>query len=256
MNRLRSVKKYWKQVHPLLPIVLPIAAIIIGLGIFITWLVPGGLHDTSFYLNIGASLVVLGVSIVIVSFLLPTLLDIITLRRTRVVQERLVDRLEQALIQWIIVLCQLMRCPDNLLKTLHPSLFGLPDKPIPERLPEEIEPELMKWFIDLRSVEVQKNYADLTPQQWQTLIMNISWGLRSRMDYFRQQLLPISVSLPELSELSFKLIELLDDLNIIPPADQPFKQNIMPVMCHDVSIIGERLLRLLKDTREILGKTR
>ena len=250
------MRKYWKQVYPLLPILLPIAAIIIGLGIFITRLVPEGLHDKSFYLNIGASLIVLGVSIVIVSFLLPTLLDMITLRRIRVVQERLVDRLEQALIQWIIVLCQLMRCPDNLLKVLHPSLFGLPDKPILERLPKEIEPELMNWFKNLQSAEVQKNYANFTPQQWQELIMNISWGLRGRMDYLRQQLLPISVSLPELSELAFKLIELLDELRIVPPADQPFKQNIMPVMCHDVSIIGERLLQLLKDTREILYKTR
>jgi hypothetical protein len=249
------MKKYWKQIRPILPLVLIMAAIMIGLGILVTWLTPGGLSDRSFYLNIGATLIGLGVSIIVISFLLPTLLDMLSLRRIRAVEERLLDRFEEALISWAINFSMLMKCPDNLLRQLHPAMFGLPDKPFTERLPRDFEPELVKWFNGLRLAEAQQSYVGFKPQEWQTVIMNI-WGLKWRMEYFRQQFLPISTSLPEISELSFKLIELLDNLSIIPTTDQPFKQNMTPVLCHEISIIGERLLQLLNDTREILAKTR
>lgn len=233
-----------------------IAAIMVVLGIVIVaWLVPAGLYDKSFYLNIGATLIGLGVSIVVVSFLLPTLLDMISLRRLRALQEKLLSQFEEVLVSWAINFCILMKCPETLLRCLHPAMFGLPDKPLIERLPRDIETELEKWFVGLRLAETQQHYAGFDPKQWQVVIMNIE-GLKWRLEYFKQQFLTISVSLHEIRGLSFKLIELLDRLSIIPPVDQPFKQNIAPFMCHEISFIGEGLLNLLSNTRNILGKTR
>lgn len=233
-----------------------IAAIMVVLGIVIVaWLVPAGLYDKSFYLNIGATLIGLGVSIVVVSFLLPTLLDMISLRRLRALQEKLLSQFEEELVSWAINFCILMKCPENLLRRLHPAMCGLPDKPLIERLPRDIETELEKWFVGLRLAETQQHYAGFDPKQWQVVIMNIE-GLKWRLEYFKQQFLTISVSLHEIPGLSFKLIELLDRLSIIPPVDQPFKQNIAPFMCHAISFIGEGLLNLLNNTRNILGKTR
>ena len=255
MSRLRELKEFWKQVRPILPLVLIIAAIMVGLGIVVAWLVPAGLYDRSFYLNIGATLIGLRISIVVVSFLLPTLLDMISLRRLRALQEKLLVQFEEVLVSWAINFCILMKCPENLLRRLHPAMFGLPDKPLIERLPRDIETELEKWFVGLRLAETQQHYAGFEPKQWQVVIMNIE-GLKWRLEYFKQQFLPISVSLHEMPGLSFKLIELLDRLSIIPPVDQPFKQNMTPVMCHEISFIGEGLLNLLNNTRNILGKTR
>lgn len=249
------MKELWKQVRPILPIVLAIATIMVGLGILSAWIVPGGLHDRSFYLNIGATLFGLGISILVVSFLLPTLLDMISSRRLRSLQQKLLSQFEEVLVSWIINFCILMKCPENLLRRLHPAMFGPPDKPLIERLPRDIETELRNWFVGLRSAGAQQHYTDFEPKQWQVVIMNIS-GLKWRLGYFKEQLLPISVSLQEIPGLSFKVVELLDRLSVIPPVDQPLKQDIRPVMCHDASFIGEGLLDLLNDTRNILGKTR
>ena len=252
---LPALKKYWKQIRPILPAVSIVTAVVIVLGIVLICIAPGELQDkyNSLCLDIGTTLIGLGISIVIASFLLPTIIDMISMRRIRVVQERLLSQLEERLISWTICFCQLMKCPENLLRILHPAMYGLPDKPMSERLPRKLEPELKKWFISLRSAETEKYYANFKPQEWQIVTGNIG-GCKETMEYFQQQLLPISTSLSQTSELSFKLIKFLNEPILFSPY-LPFVANKSSLICSQISIIGESLLDMLNDTRELMGKT-
>jgi len=168
--------------------------------------------------------------------------------------KKVLTQFEEVLVSMVINFCILVKAPRNLMVRLHPAMFGLPDKPLVERLPRDIEQDARNWFVSLWS-EQEKWCVDLEPKDWQIVIMNIS-GLNWRLGYFREQLLPISVLLDGVPALSFKLVELLDRLTVTPSVSQPLAQDIRPFMLHEVSAIGQGLLDLLADTRRLLEELR
>lgn len=243
-----------KEIRPILPWVIGISLGMIVIGYLITRLFFRDLMDT-FYINVTAGIVVTGIGIVVVSFLLPTIINRISFRRTREVQEKLLIQLEGFLIQWLINFCSLADGPEEFLRQLHPAKYGLPDTPIKGRLTKEMEPGLREWFSKLTIPETAKRYDNFTPQQWQTIILNIQ-GYQWRIEYFKEQFGSLSATLPDIIEIASKLIQILDDLSFPIPINQPFKQNVAPIVLHQISVQGGSMFSLLDCTRDILKRIR
>ncbi|MFC1951907.1 hypothetical protein ACFLYI_02550 [Chloroflexota bacterium] len=243
-----------KEIRPILPLVLSISLTLVAIGFLTTIFF---LYDSmeAFYVNITAGMVVTGIGIVIVSFLLPTMLNRISLRRARALQEDLLIQLEGFLIQWLINFCSLAEGPEKILRQLHPAKYKLPETPIKERLTREMEPELRQWFAELVLPETVNRYRSFKPEQWQTILLNFQ-GYQGRIGYFKEQFGSLSASLPDITEIKFKLIIILDELNFPISLNQPFKQDLGPVMLHLISIQGEKMFSMLDCTRNILKNIR
>ena len=196
----------------------------------------------SFYINLSAGLVVTGIGIIVVSLFVPAIINSISFRKVREVQENLLKEFEKVLLSWICNFSILLKCPEEFYKP--------PTKD--EKETKEIKPELKEWFVQLGRPGAPS--INLKPEQWQVVIANIE-GLKWRMTYFKEQLTPLLGSLPEISRILFELNALLDELKIGIPLNQPYVQpNIGSFIQHVVSTRTEHLFKLINYTWEVTGK--